>query len=150
MVSLGGSQVNPGAFAPAAVAIVPRASRMSADFQPQVRKLIVSGSAWRAAPLTSPGSAPILPDGTDQGLRRFGDGVFCCTCGPTSRNLRGEDAIRRPMKATAAPQKEGPRTNRDIRVPTVQLIDAQGQNRGPTPTEEALQLAEEAGLDLVE
>src|SRR3954451_267922 len=54
------------------------------------------------------------------------------------------------MKATAAPQKEGPRTNRDIRVPTVQLIDAQGQNRGPTPTEEALQLAEEAGLDLVE
>jgi translation initiation factor IF-3 len=54
------------------------------------------------------------------------------------------------MKATAAPQKEGPRTNRDIRVPTVQLIDAQGQNRGPTPMEEALQLAEEAGLDLVE
>ena len=54
------------------------------------------------------------------------------------------------MKATAAPQKEGPRTNRDIRVPTVQLIDAQGQNRGPTPIEEALQLAEEAGLDLVE
>src|SRR3954465_8258928 len=54
------------------------------------------------------------------------------------------------MKATAAPQKEGPRTNRDIRVPTVQLIDAQGQNQGPTPTEEALQLAEEAGLDLVE
>src|SRR5437660_7126713 len=54
------------------------------------------------------------------------------------------------MKATAAPQKEGPRTNRDIRVPTVQLIDAQGQNRGPTPIEEALQLAEEAGLELVE
>src|SRR4051812_37785447 len=54
------------------------------------------------------------------------------------------------MKATAAPQKEGPRTNRDIRVPAVQLIDAQGQNQGPTPTEEALQRAEEAGLDLVE
>jgi translation initiation factor IF-3 len=54
------------------------------------------------------------------------------------------------MKATAAPQKEGPRTNRDIRVPIVQLIDGQGQNRGPTPTEEAQQLAEEAGLDLVE
>jgi len=66
------------------------------------------------------------------------------------RNLHGENAIRRPMKATAAPQKEGPRTNRDIRVPIIQLIDAQGQNRGPTPTEEAQQLAEEAGLDLVE
>jgi translation initiation factor IF-3 len=67
-----------------------------------------------------------------------------------SRNLHGGNAIRRPMKAIAAPQKEGPRTNRDIRVPTVQLIDAQGQNQGPTPTEEALRLAEEAGLDLVE
>jgi translation initiation factor IF-3 len=66
------------------------------------------------------------------------------------RNLHGENAIRRPMKATAAPQKEGPRTNRDIRVPIIQLIDAQGQNRGATPTEEAQQLAEEAGLDLVE
>ncbi len=54
------------------------------------------------------------------------------------------------MKAIAAPQKEGPRTNRDIRVPTVQLIDAQGQNRGPTPIDEALRLAEEAALDLVE
>ncbi len=54
------------------------------------------------------------------------------------------------MKAMAAPQKEGHRTNRDIRVPTVQLIDAQGHNRGATPTEEALHQAEEAGLDLVE
>jgi len=28
------------------------------------------------------------------------------------------------------PQKEGPRTNREIRVREVQLIDAEGQNRG--------------------
>jgi translation initiation factor IF-3 len=47
-------------------------------------------------------------------------------------------------------QKEGPRTNRDIRVREVQLIDAEGQNRGVVPTYEALRLAEEAGLDLVE
>jgi len=32
----------------------------------------------------------------------------------------------------------------------VQLIDAEGVNRGPTPIQEALDLAAEAGLDLVE
>ena len=54
------------------------------------------------------------------------------------------------MKATAAPQKEGPRINREIRVPEVQLIDAEGQNRGVTDVLEAQRVAEEAGLDLVE
>ena len=47
-------------------------------------------------------------------------------------------------------QKEGPRVNREIRVPTVQLIGAEGENLGPTAIEEALALAAEAGLDLVE
>lgn len=54
------------------------------------------------------------------------------------------------MKATAAPQKDGPRINRDIRVREVQLIDAEGLNRGVTEISEALGIAEEAGLDLVE
>ncbi|MCB1544501.1 MAG: translation initiation factor IF-3 [Rhodoblastus sp.] len=54
------------------------------------------------------------------------------------------------MKAPPTPEKSGPRTNREIRVPTVQLIDAEGQNRGQTGIQEALELAEEAGLDLVE
>ena len=54
------------------------------------------------------------------------------------------------MKAPPTPEKSGPRTNREIRVPTVQLIDAEGQNRGPTAIQDAMQLAEEAGLDLVE
>ncbi|MFC3753836.1 translation initiation factor IF-3 [Aquamicrobium ahrensii] len=57
--------------------------------------------------------------------------------------------MRRPFKA-AAPTKEGPRANRDIKVPRVQLIDADGNNRGEIATSEALLLAEEAGLDLVE
>ncbi|MGS1095112.1 translation initiation factor IF-3 [Aquamicrobium terrae] len=57
--------------------------------------------------------------------------------------------MRRPFKA-AAPVKEGPRANRDIRVPRVQLIDADGNNRGELATSEALMLAEEVGLDLVE
>jgi translation initiation factor IF-3 len=54
------------------------------------------------------------------------------------------------MKAPPVPQKEGPRINRDIRVREVQLIDAEGQNRGVVEILEALRLSEEGGLDLVE
>ena len=57
--------------------------------------------------------------------------------------------IRRPFK-TDAPVKDGPRSNREIRVSKVQLIAADGQNLGVVPTDEALRMAEEAGLDLVE
>jgi translation initiation factor IF-3 len=49
-----------------------------------------------------------------------------------------------------APQKEGPRINREIRVREVQLIDAEGQNRGVVQILDAQQLADDAGLDLVE
>ncbi|WP_245416118.1 translation initiation factor IF-3 [Microvirga sp. 17 mud 1-3] len=49
------------------------------------------------------------------------------------------------------PQKDGPRANRDIRgVREVQLIDDTGQNRGVMPFFDALRIAEDAGLDLVE
>jgi translation initiation factor IF-3 len=49
------------------------------------------------------------------------------------------------------PQKDGPRANRDIRgVRDVQLIDESGQNKGVMPFFDALRLAEDAGLDLVE
>jgi translation initiation factor IF-3 len=54
------------------------------------------------------------------------------------------------MKSTAAPQKEGPRINREIRARDVQLIDSEGKNLGALPLPEALAMAEEAGLDLVE
>ncbi len=54
------------------------------------------------------------------------------------------------MKAAPVPQKDGPKINRDIRVREVMLIDAEGQNRGVTEITEALGIAEEAGLDLVE
>ena len=59
-------------------------------------------------------------------------------------------AIRRPMKSTAAPEKGGPRVNRDIRAVQVQLIDAEGVNRGVVNVAEAQQLADDAALDLVE
>ncbi|CAN7160234.1 translation initiation factor IF-3 [Pararhizobium sp. LjRoot235] len=57
--------------------------------------------------------------------------------------------MRRPFK-TDAPTKDGPRSNKEIRVPRVQLIDAEGVNHGSIPTDQALRIAEEAGLDLVE
>ncbi len=53
------------------------------------------------------------------------------------------------MKA-APVQKEGPRVNGEIDVPKVQLIDHTGQNHGTVSTQEALDIAAEAGLDLVE
>ncbi|WP_150497633.1 translation initiation factor IF-3 [Roseibium aquae] len=57
--------------------------------------------------------------------------------------------MRRPFRAPP-PTKEGPRTNNEIRVREVQLIDHEGNNRGIIPTEEAMDIAAEAGMDLVE
>src|SRR5215213_11920952 len=55
------------------------------------------------------------------------------------------------MRAMPAPQKDGPRANRDIRgIREVQLIDDTGQNRGVVQFPDALRMAEEVGLDLVE
>ncbi|MET0526997.1 translation initiation factor IF-3 [Microvirga sp. P5_D2] len=55
------------------------------------------------------------------------------------------------MRPLPVPQKEGPRANRDIRgVREVQLIDDTGQNKGVVPFFDALRVAEDAGLDLVE
>jgi translation initiation factor IF-3 len=54
------------------------------------------------------------------------------------------------MKAPPVPQKDGPRINREIRANEVQLIDAEGLNRGVVNMIEAQQLADDAGLDLVE
>ncbi|HEX2652764.1 MAG TPA: translation initiation factor IF-3 [Xanthobacteraceae bacterium] len=58
--------------------------------------------------------------------------------------------MRRPMKATAPVQKDGPRINEEIRVRDVQLIDQTGHNHGTIPIQDALNIALEAGLDLVE
>jgi translation initiation factor IF-3 len=49
-----------------------------------------------------------------------------------------------------APKIEGPRVNRQIASPTVLLIDHEGNKRGIIPTLEAIQMAEDVGLDLVE
>jgi len=68
---------------------------------------------------------------------------------PERHQIEEYTTIRRPFKA-AAPVKDGPRANRDIRAVKVQLIDAAGSNRGVLTIQEALQIAEDLGLDLVE
>ncbi|MBO6865703.1 MAG: translation initiation factor IF-3 [Thalassococcus sp.] len=56
---------------------------------------------------------------------------------------------RRPHNAP--PQREtGPRVNDRIRVPEVRLIGAEGENIGVVSPARAMELADEAGLDLVE
>ncbi|HVX92124.1 MAG TPA: translation initiation factor IF-3 [Xanthobacteraceae bacterium] len=58
--------------------------------------------------------------------------------------------MRRPMRAAPPVQKDGPRVNEEIRAREVHLIDKDGSNRGTVPIAEALSIAQEAGLDLVE
>jgi translation initiation factor IF-3 len=62
---------------------------------------------------------------------------------------RTNTLARRPHNAP--PQREtGPRINDRIRSPEIRLIGAEGENIGVVTPLRALQLAEEAGLDLVE
>ena len=54
------------------------------------------------------------------------------------------------MRAPQPVQKEGPRVNDEIRAREVQLIDQDGTNHGTREFREAIAMAQEAGLDLVE
>ncbi|HEX4553612.1 MAG TPA: translation initiation factor IF-3 [Xanthobacteraceae bacterium] len=58
--------------------------------------------------------------------------------------------MRRPMRTAPPVQKDGPRINDEIRAREVHLIDKDGANKGTVPIAEALSVAQEAGLDLVE
>ncbi|MEM6389657.1 MAG: translation initiation factor IF-3, partial [Pseudomonadota bacterium] len=56
---------------------------------------------------------------------------------------------RRPHNAP--PQRDtGPRVNDRIRAPELRLIGAEGENIGVVTPDKAMELAERAGLDLVE
>jgi translation initiation factor IF-3 len=52
--------------------------------------------------------------------------------------------------AAQPPKEEGHRINNRIDAREVRLIDDTGENRGVVPTRQAMIMAEEAGLDLVE
>src|SRR5215475_6067246 len=54
------------------------------------------------------------------------------------------------LPSESAPSRDGPRVNAQINVPSVRLVKEDGSMVGVTTTREALRMAEEAGLDLVE
>ncbi|MEZ5854560.1 MAG: translation initiation factor IF-3 [Hyphomicrobiaceae bacterium] len=58
--------------------------------------------------------------------------------------------MRRPMRAAPEREQTGPRTNENIRVRELRVIDEDGNNLGVLPRLEALSKAIDAGLDLVE
>jgi len=67
----------------------------------------------------------------------------------TTNNLRKSPIARRPHNAP--PQRDtGPRVNDRIRAAEIRLIGADGENAGVVTPERAMQMADEAGLDLVE
>lgn len=65
-------------------------------------------------------------------------------------NNFGAYPIRRPNRAPAPVAKDGPRINDEIRNLQIQLIDAEGVNKGTIETAVAVKMAMEAGMDLVE
>ncbi len=75
---------------------------------------------------------------------------FCMIKG--EHKLYMEDPIITDNNLTSkiAGSDEGPRVNSAIKAPKIRLIDETGENRGVVSLKEALALADEAGLDLIE
>ncbi|NKB29453.1 MAG: translation initiation factor IF-3 [Rhodobacteraceae bacterium] len=68
----------------------------------------------------------------------------------TTTTIKGRPAIaRRPHNAPPV-RETGPRVNDRIRATEIRLIGADGENVGVVTPERGMQLADEAGLDLVE
>lgn len=57
---------------------------------------------------------------------------------------------RIPTQENAPPREQGPRVNHQINVREVRLVKEDGEMAGVVPTREALTMAADAGLDLVE
>jgi translation initiation factor IF-3 len=80
-------------------------------------------------------------------LELRGSQIYCGA--PNWNRTRNNTIARRPHNAP--PQRDtGPRINDRIRAPEIRLIGAEGENLGVVTPSQALALAEEAGLDLVE
>ncbi|KAF0112994.1 MAG: translation initiation factor IF-3 [Rhodobacteraceae bacterium] len=83
------------------------------------------------------------------GLPGCGDARARLDCRGYFNHQRTTAIARRPHNAP--PQREtGPRINDRIRSPEIRLIGADGENVGVVTPARAMQMAEEAGLDLVE
>jgi translation initiation factor IF-3 len=64
--------------------------------------------------------------------------------------IRSDEPIRRARRKKPQRSTISYRRNRQIRVPNLRLIDENGENKGVVSTSEALDMAYEAELDLVE
>jgi len=62
----------------------------------------------------------------------------------------GDISIARRPGPPAPPSKDGPRANEDIQADPVRLVDADGEMVGVIGLKEAIDMAVEVGLDLVE
>ncbi len=67
-----------------------------------------------------------------------------------SLNIIREATIAKENTNVPVRDGDGPRINEDIKVKEVRLIDENGENRGIVSIREALLIAEDAGLDLIE
>ena len=61
-----------------------------------------------------------------------------------------EDTITIEDNNAPVRNDDGPRVNEEIKAKQVRLIDANNENRGVVSLKEALAVAEEEGLDLIE
>ncbi|MDU9003465.1 translation initiation factor IF-3 [Sedimentitalea todarodis] len=66
-----------------------------------------------------------------------------------SNDQRNDSIARRPHNAPPT-RDTGPRVNENIRTPEIRLIGAEGENVGVVTPARAIEMANEAGLDLVE
>nr|WP_255744021.1 translation initiation factor IF-3 [Aliiroseovarius sediminis] len=77
-------------------------------------------------------------------------GLGLTLCPKYYRNVRRNDTIaRRPHNAPPT-RDTGPRVNERIKAPEIRLIGADGENVGVVTPAQAVVMAQEAGLDLVE
>jgi translation initiation factor IF-3 len=115
------------------------ARRLAAkERRPQARADVLS--------LTCPAKLPIFC----QCRVRRGKCFIAIRGGQLVATIEEKSVIRRPIRTAQPAPKEGPRVNEEIRVREVQLIDKDGNNKGPTEISAALAMAQEVGLDLVE
>jgi translation initiation factor IF-3 len=71
--------------------------------------------------------------------------------GPAFQNQEGDQGISRiPSDRHSLPHDRGQRINEQIRISPVRLIGVNGEQLGVVPTSQAMEMAREAQLDLVE
>jgi len=83
----------------------------------------------------------------ETGLKRYRRGSILPAILPNCR--RNDTIARRPHHAPPT-RDTGPRVNARIRAPEIRLIGADGENIGVVTPARGMELAQEAGLDLVE